>query len=637
MSENIVEYLLDENDKLLAVMFSDGLRPIPLMTVSEWADTYRILDPASSAEFGKFRTVRVPYLEEIANNLGKTSDIWKVIVMKGAQLGLTELGNNWIGYLIHLNPGPIIMVMPTDAAVKKNSTTRIDPMIESTPELKEKVKPVGTKEGGNTVAQKKFNAGVIFMIGANSPVGLSSTPAGNIFLDEVDRYPPSAGGEGSPIDLAEARASTFSNKKIFVISTPTNEGESVIAAEFLEGDQCYYNVPCIHCKELFVITFDCLTWEEGKPETTKCACPNCGGLHEERHKTFMLAKENGAKWIPTAIPSDPLIKSYHISGLYSPAGWLSWVQVIRKYLKIKGDANKEVTFVNTVLGETYKIKGESPDSENLYARREDYLENIIPDEVYFLTMGVDIQGDRIECEVVGWCKGRTTYSITYRVLVGDTDKPEVWELLRVLINTQFECLDGSLMPITLTAVDAGFRTKKVYDFTSGFAYNKVIPIMGRDSVRDMMVSPPRAFNVNRSGKKIEGAKVWYLGTGLLKTELYGFLKLKQTQIEGETIFPDGYCHFPQYDIHYFKMLTAEEQRMTVNKKGFSVFEWHKKYERNEALDVRCYARAAAYVLGIDRFKDEHYAKMRTISAKSIQGPTTKTDKPKKRSSFWDKK
>jgi phage terminase large subunit GpA-like protein len=635
----MTKFINDEQDYSLAKMFASGLKPIPLMTVSEWADKFRYLSSMSSSEFGKYRTSRTPYIRKIQDSLGKTSPLKKIVVMKGAQLGLTELGNNWIGYLIHINPGPIILVMPTEAAARKNSRTRIKPMIDSTPQLKDKIKTAGAKEAGNTILEKEFPGGVLFMIGSNSPVGLSSTPSGNIFLDEVDRYPASAGDEGSPIALAEARSSTFSRKKIFIISTPEIEGQSLISKEFEEGDQQYYNVPCHGCDELFVLRFEYLTHEEGKPETTRMACPNCGFLHEERHKTLMLAEDGfggKAKWIATAISSDPFMESFHLSALYSPAGWLSWEQVVRMYLKIKGDVNKEKVFVNTVLGETYKVKGESPDFENLYNRREQYPINIIPDDVYFLTMGVDIQGDRIELEIVGWCKGRSTYSIDYRVLIGDTQKAEVWEKLRQVISTNFECADGGLMPITLTAIDAGYNTKTVYDFAAGFGYNKVIPIMGRASVKDVMVSAPRAININRSGKKIEGAKVWYLGTSLLKSELYGFLKLKVTEVDGVDIFPDGYCHFPEYDRHYFKMLTAEDQVMLVNKKGYETFEWKKKFERNEALDIRCYARAAAYVLGIDRFKDQHFNKIRTIVKKEILEVSKKPKETKKRSSYWDK-
>lgn len=635
------DFLIEEIDSDIAKMFASGINPIPRMTVSEWADKYRMLSSVASAEHGKFRTSRVPYIRKIADSLGKTSDVWKVVVMKGAQLGLTELGNNWLGYVMHINPGPVIMVMPTDAAVKKNSKTRIKPMIESTPELNALIKQVGSKDAGNTINEKEFKGGILMMIGANSPVGLSSSPAGFIFLDEVDRYPLSAGGEGSPIDLAEARTSSFSNKKMFIISTPTNEGESVVAKEFEEGDQQYYNVPCQGCGDLFVLKIDYLTWQEGKPETTRMACPECGFLHEEHHKTLMFAEkgfspEGLAEWIPTAIPSDPLIESYHVSSLYSPAGWLSWEQIVRKKLKIKGDSNKEQTFINTVLGETYKVKGDSPDFENLYNRRESYEIGVVPAEVCFLTMGVDIQGDRIEAELVGWCRGRTTYSIKYYVMVGDTAKKEVWELLMEVINTQFETEDGFLMPISLTAVDAGYNTSTVYDFTAQFDYNKVIPIMGRDSVKEVMVSPPRAININKAGKKIKGTKVWHLGTSLLKSELYGFLKLKAEEIDGKEIFPNGYCHFPQYDRHYFKMLTAEELRLVKNKKGYDAFEWVKKFERNEALDVRCYARAAAYVLGIDRFQDDTWDKFKDkVISEQVEKSASVAVK-KKKSGYWDR-
>lgn len=635
----IAEYLLDENDTALATMFSDGLRPIPLMTVSQWSDQYRMLTSASASEPGKFRTVRVPYMEEIADHLGKTSDVWKIVVMKGAQLGFTEMGNNWIGYIMHLNPGPVIMVMPTDAAVKKNSRTRIKPMIDSTPVLRDRVKAAGSKEAGNTVQSKEFPGGVLIMIGANSPVGLSSTPAGNIFLDEVDRYPDSAGDEGSPVDLAEARASTFSNKKIFEISTPTIEGESVVAAEFLEGDQRYYNVPCRHCSELFVITFDLITWVEGKPETAGCACPNCGGMHYERDKTFMLAKENGAKWIPTAEPSDPLIRSYHLSGLYSPAGWLSWVQVARKFLKIKGDANKEKTFTNTILGETYKIKGDVPDFENLYNRRESYAVGSVPSPVYFLTMGVDVQADRLECEVVGWCIGRETYSIQYTVLNGDTSKPEVWGHLKDLINTQFEHADGILLPIKLTCVDSGYNTKTVYDFCSSMGYDRVIPVKGMDSL-DVMVSIPKTLTVTKGGKKTGSAKVWGVGVSLLKSELYGFLKLtaKENETPGEPdVYPAGYCHFPEYDRNYFKMLTAEQLQLLKNKRTKKVsYEWVKKQDRNEALDCRIYARAASYLLGVDRFTADRWEKIRMLwrGSAEIAAPVVAKKPAVKKSNYW---
>jgi len=307
-------------------------------------------------------------------------------------------------------------------------------------------------------------------------------------------------------------------------------------------------------------------------------------------------------------------------------------------LKVKNDVNKYRTFVNTVLGETFKIKGDAPDSENLYNRREEYPIGTIPKGVYFLTMGVDIQGDRIEGEVVGWGRGRETWSIEYFVFVGDTSKPEVWELLSNQITKQYECGD-SMMSINLTCVDAGYKTTTVYDFTSKFSYSKVIPIMGRAGNRDSMVSQPRAYNVAKSGKKIDSRKIWILSVDLLKSELYGFLKLKPKEVEGIETYPEGYCHFPQYDRHYFKMLTAEQQEQVINKKGFAEYQWTKKSgARNEALDVRNYARAAAYIIGIDRFKDDTWDKIKAQSSviveKISEAKAPEKKEVKKRSGYW---
>lgn len=642
----INDFILDEGDSLIAKMFGNGIRPVPRITVSEWSNAKRILTSASSSEAGKWRTSRVPYLRYPMDLLGKTSDIQKVICMKGAQLGWTELGNNWIGYTMDLDPGPILLVMPTDAAVKKNSTTRIAPMIKNTPALNEKVKASGSKEAGNTVFNKEFPGGVLMMVGANSPVGLSSTPVAKAFLDEVDRYPQSAGEEGSPIELAIARTRTFPNKKIFIISTPTLEGESVIAAEFETTNKMYYYVPCKYCDILFIITFDLLTYNESspgivQPGSVKCACPSCGGIHDERDKTTMLAEEGfggRAKWIATRESDDPRSVGLHISSLYSPAGWYSWEECIRDYLKIKGDVEKEKTFTNTVLGETFKIRGEVPDFENLYNRREHYSIGSVPEGVYFLTMGVDVQQNRLECGVVGWGIGRETWDIQYTVLIGDTSKEDVWNQLREVINKHFEHADGSLMPIKLTCVDSGFNTKKVYDFCDSMGNNRVIPIKGMDSL-NVMVSPPKTINVSKSGKKVGSSKVWGLGVSLLKSELYGFLKLSAiADDEGPDTYPAGYCHFPQYDREFFKMLTAEQHQMLKNKKTGKVsYQWVKKYERNEVLDIRIYARAAAFIIGIDRFKDGHWDKIKAASKVIAKPKEVVPKKPvKKKSGFWDR-
>jgi len=642
-----MQEIYDNDHHIILKPFADGLRPIPLMTVSEWSNEFRFLTSASSAEPGRYRVSRMPYNREIMDHLGQTSDMQEVVYVKSSQVGGTELGNCWVGYTIHLDPGPMMIVMPTDDAIKKNSRTRIRPMIESSPVLNEKIKAVGSKDAENTINNKSFPGGALIMVGANSPTPLSSTPIKKLMLDEVDRYPLSAGEEGSPVELARARTRTFANRKILMVSTPTVEGTSVIWAEFLTTDQRYYHVPCQHCFKLFVLKFEHLSWIEGQPETVELACPECGGCHTEKDKTPMFEEkgfsENGtAEWIATAVSDNPRKTGYHINSLYSPAGFYSWEEVVRDYLKAKGDANKEQTFINTVLGETYKIKGDVPEYQNLYNRRETYKRGTVPAGVYFLTMGVDVQRDRLECEIVGWGVGRESWSVDYRVLVGDTTKDEVWAELTEVINAHFETADGSLMHLSLTAIDSGDNTKKVYDYCAKFSRSKVIPVKGSSTAMDTMVRPPKAVNVTSSGKSIKTGRVWYLGTDLLKTELYGFLGLQATGEDAARIYPPGYCHFPEYNEEYFKMLTAEEQRTAVNKKGYSKYEWVKTRPRNEALDIRCYARAAAHILGIDRLKGAAWDKIKqrvTTAPVTVENSEKKPIQKvqKKKSDYWNKK
>src|ERR1044072_1347075 len=204
-----------------AVGFFDGLRPEPRLTVSEWADLHRRLSSTASSAPGKWRTSRTPYLKEIMDCFSSFSTIQEVILKKGAQLGLTEAGFNWMGYIIDVSPAPTLLVMPTDAMVKKNSKTRFDPMIQATPRLSEKIKSSRERDAGNTINQKDFPGGTAVLVGANSPVGLRSMPAQNVMLDEVDAYPLDVDGEGNPIDLAKARTRTFPRRTIFVIYTRT--------------------------------------------------------------------------------------------------------------------------------------------------------------------------------------------------------------------------------------------------------------------------------------------------------------------------------------------------------------------------------------------------------------------------------
>lgn len=266
----------------------EGLTPDPLLTVSEWSDRHRMLSSKASAEPGRWRTSRTPYLKAIMDCLSPTSPVERVVFMKAAQLGATEMGSNWIGYVIHHAPGPMMAVWPTVEMAKRNSKQRIDPLIEESSALAELIAPARSRDSGNTILAKEFRGGVLVMTGANSAVGLRSMPVRYLFLDEVDGYPLDVEGEGDAISLAEARTRTFARRKIFIVSTPTISGASAIEREYEASDQRRYFVPCPHCSHRQWLRFEQLRWDKGQPETAAYICESCDTAIAEHHKTWML-------------------------------------------------------------------------------------------------------------------------------------------------------------------------------------------------------------------------------------------------------------------------------------------------------------------------------------------------------------
>lgn len=604
--------------------FRDGLRPEPRLTVSEWADKNRYLDSKSSAEPGLYRTSRTPYVREIADNLSITSIIRYIVVMKGAQVGLTELLNNWVGYIIDCAPGPILSVQPTDEMVERNSKMRIAPMISMCPTLSQKIKPARSRDSGNTLKQKEFPGGVLIMASAGSAAGLRSMPARFAAADECDAFPEDVDGEGSPMSLIEKRTSTFPNKKYLKISTPTLQGASIIEAEFLLTDQRYYFVPCPHCGCSQTLDFKQLRWTPKKYEETYFECAECKEAIPERFKGQMLT---AGYWQATKPENaSTYTVGYHVSAMYSPPGWKSWAEIAEEWDKAQGDENKLKSFYNTVLGETYKVKTDAPQWELLYERAEDYPRNKAFKDVAVITAGADVQADRIEIEIVGWMEGRISQQLDYRVIEGDTTKPEVWLELDKIVNEQFEREDGVYLPLRLMAIDSGYNSSKVYAWAKKHGSRRVVPTKGQDKLLQFF-SPPRAVDTVKHGKKIGKTKVWHIGVSFIKEETYGFLR---QSINPETNnIPTGFCFFPKNDPHYFKGLTAEVVQQTKTKQGFTKLEWIKKYNRNEPLDCRVYARAASAIVGIDNWKPDRWERERQmIVFEAPKKPTNVQQQPK---------
>ena len=582
-----------------------ALRPDPRLSVSQWADAHRYLSQTASGEPGPWRTDRTPYLREIMDCLSPNNPAERVVFMKGAQIGGTEAGNNWIGYVIHHAPGPMLAVQPTVEMAKRWSKQRVASLIDSTPVLRDRVKEARARDSGNTVQSKEFTGGILVMTGANSAVGLRSMPVRYLFLDEVDAYDFDVDGEGDPVSLASQRTITFANRKIFLVSTPTIQGLSRIEMEYEQSDRRRWFVPCPHCEGYQVLDEKQLQWPKGKPEDAAYYCVHCHAAIPSHRKSWMNAR---GEWRAEA-PGPGKAAGFHLSGLNSP--WLSWAQIAERKATAKDDAAMKV-YVNTIEARTWTESGEAPEWQRLYDRREDYRIGEVPAGGLFLTAGVDVQKDRIEVEIVAWGRARESWSVDYRVLQGDPVKPDVWRQLDVLMAETFTHASHTELGILRMAIDTGYATQEVYDWVRRQQSDRVIAIKGTDRL-GAAIGTPSHMDVTSNGKrKRRGLLVWPVGSSFCKSELYGALrkdKPTDSELQDGVFFPAGFCHFPKYEEEYFKQLAAERLVTVKDKRGFPHREWRKLRERNEALDCRVYARAAASALGIDRFNEATWQKL----------------------------
>jgi phage terminase large subunit GpA-like protein len=594
--------------------WASGIRPEPDVLVSDWADAHRILPQKSSAEPGPWRTARTPYLREIMDCMSTTSDVEEVVFMAASQVGKSEALLNVLGYIIDHAPGPALLVQPTVDLGKRFSRQRVEPLVDATPRLAGKVADGRSRDARSSMQSKEFMGGVLVITGANSAVGLRSMPARWLLLDEIDGYPVDVDGEGSPIDLAEARQRTFPRRKRFKASSPTIAGRSSIERAYEATDQRRYYVPCPHCGAMQPLEFARLTWTklDLPPEQAVYVCRACEEPIQESAKTEMLER---GEWRAEAPENDGKIRGYHLSALYSPLGWMSWGDIAAAFVAVHKNPLEFRVFTNTVLGETWRERGEAPEWKRLYERRESYGLGTVPRGGLVLTAGADVQKDRIVVEIVAWGRGKSSWSIDYGVIPGDTSllpdpaldlDPSPWKQLDELLARVFPHEDGAEMPIRMLAVDSGYNTQTVYSWCRKYPMNRVIAVKGQAS-GGILIGSPSPVDINMRGKRpIYGYKVWPVCGAVAKSELYGWLRL-ETPNDDEP-FPPGFCHFPEYDDDYFQQLTAEHLVSRKTKRGFVALEWELIPGReNHVLDCRVYARAAASLVGLDRWQEVDWA------------------------------
>lgn len=584
-------------------------RPPDDITVSQWAERFRVLSRESSAETGPWRNSRTPYMVEPMDAYNDPR-VQEIAVVAMSQTGKSELELNIIGNIIHQDPASILYVQPNIEEAKKFSRLRVAPMIRDSPVLRQRVSDVKSRDSSNTTLQKSFPGGMLTMVGSQSPAALASIPVRVVIGDEIDRWAESAGSEGDPWELAAARTTTFYNRKKVAVSTPTNKGASRIEKLFNAGTQERWCSQCPDCGEwhevLFNdIKFDFDTIKDGRRvsyvlKSVHWCCPSCGCIHTER-----TMRAQHAKWIafnPEAIHRGR--RSFWVNAFFSP--WRSWDEICLKFLEVRKDPQQLKVFYNTILGQLWEERGDLDDEETFLARRENYGVHEdgktpveLPDGVLVLTCGVDTQDDRLEYEVVGWGHYWESWGIKKGVIYGDPNENAVWLRLDDVINHVYRFANGRGLRISRTFVDSGgHKTQAVYQQCRARTGRQVFAIKGSNQSDAPLTKPPSKVNIVVRGKVVAKTWLYTIGVNAAKADL----------LKGALLVLEAgpkYCHFPKnpeagYDYNYFTGLLSEVEEIKIeNGRKRSVWKKLPGHDRNEPLDIRNYAYAALNTLDPD--------------------------------------
>tara|TARA_Y100000593_G_scaffold89308_1_gene173284 strand:- start:237 stop:1976 length:1740 start_codon:yes stop_codon:yes gene_type:complete len=527
-----------------------------------------------------FRLSLAPYQKE-PMNAAHDPDVQSICLMWASQTGKTECVNNIVGYFMSQDPSPMLCLQPTLDMAETWSKDRLSPMIRDTPTLKDLVADPKTRDSGNTLLHKRFLGGHITIAGANSPASLAARPIRVLLCDEVDRYPQSAGTEGDPISLAERRTDTFPNAVIIKTSTPTIKDLSKVENEYLQSDQRKWFVPCAKCGEFQVLTFRHVIFEKENIQDAVLRCEHCEKELSDAERIEMVI--NG-EWRATSEFTGK--RGYWLNGLNSifPAkrGFKNRLhQAVAGFLEAKKRGQQGLkTWVNTFCAEPWEEVEDVIEGHFLMARREVY--NELPSDVLLLTAGIDVQADRLECEVVGWGVDEESWGVEYKVIYGDPSQAHVWNDLSEHITSRWPTEDGRELTVAACCVDSGYLTKAVYDYVGKNQFRGVYAIKGVGGFGKPLVARP-------TKSSIQDVRLFLIGTDTAKDTLYSRLKIADPGF--------GYCHFPHtYSEKYFDQLTAEKC-VVENKRGQRQRRWVvKEGFRNEALDVRNYAMAAMIIL-----------------------------------------
>ena len=554
------------------------LKPPEDITVSEWADKYRILDAKTSAMPGPWRTEQTPYLKGIMDEFNNY-ETEEIVYIKPTQVGGTECLQNMAGYIIQQDPAPTMIVYPTDKLAESISENRLQPMIKAAPTLKKRF-----LENESSKLELQFDGMYLTLAGSNSPSSLASKAIRFLFLDEVDKYPGASKKEADPISLARERTKTFHNRKIFITSTPTLKTGHIWKAKEDADIEKHFFVPCPHCGEYIEFKWKQVHFpkEEGmsladRAEFASYVCQECGCVITDQDKPDMLRL---GEW-RTVKQNTKFVRkvAFWMNTLYSP--FVRFSEVVKEFLKSKDDPEQLQNFVNSWLAEPWEDTKLKTNADLVLERQTEYEELVVPDWAKMLTGGVDVQENCLYWTIRAWGSYLTSQNIAHGQAFS------FQEVERVM-NLEYQMPDGTPMVVALALIDSGYNTDLVYDFCVSNS-DWALPSKGSSNP---MLSHYKMSTVNKTDSRAFGMNLVLVDTGKYKDMIAGRMKKKNGS--------GSWMVYAGCDREYAEQVTAEHKVNVKMGNGKVKQEWQLKtsHADNHYLDCEVYALAAADALGV---------------------------------------
>lgn len=554
------------------------LKPPEDITVSEWADKYRILDAKTSAMPGPWRTEQTPYLKGIMDEFNNY-ETEEIVYIKPTQVGGTECLQNMAGYIIQQDPAPTMIVYPTDKLAESISENRLQPMIKAAPTLKKRF-----LENESSKLELQFDEMYLTLAGSNSPSSLASKAIRFLFLDEVDKYPGASKKEADPISLARERTKTFHNRKIFITSTPTLKTGHIWKAKEDADIEKHFFVPCPHCGEYIEFKWKQVHFpkEEGmsladRAEFASYVCQECGCVITDQDKPDMLRL---GEW-RTVKQNTKFVRkvAFWMNTLYSP--FVRFSEVVKEFLKSKDDPEQLQNFVNSWLAEPWEDTKLKTNADLVMERQTEYEELVVPDWAKMLTGGVDVQENCLYWTIRAWGSYLTSQNIAHGQAFS------FQEVERVM-NLEYQMPDGTPMVVALALIDSGYNADLVYDFCVSNS-DWALPSKGSSNP---MLSHYKMSTVNKTDSRAFGMNLVLVDTGKYKDMIAGRMKKKNGS--------GSWMVYAGCDREYAEQVTAEHKVNVKMGNGKVKQEWQLKtsHADNHYLDCEVYALAAADALGV---------------------------------------